>query len=367
MAKDLQFVVSCVDQEIGAGDSYLVENVSDLCNFASEPNISMRVIAQNIRSVNKNFDDLSVFLQRCNLEFDLIVLTECWLETCSNIPQIDDYISFQTSKHLNQNSGVITYIRSNINDVLVYEPYLSDADSLVVKVGNKHVFICIYRSPSFASCTKFFESLDNLLTKFKNFPNIYIIGDINIDISDGNNDTRSDEYLDLLASHGLLPSHTLHTRGSSCLDHYFVKSKIKVKTVICNSAITDHSSVHLSIPISQDSVRKEVKLTYTKINYEQACHLLSESNWDDYFVIRDPNLATEVLINKITQAMSDATQTYVTPCRKIIKQPWVTPGLLRCMRFRDTLHERHKKILMILIWQSLTNGIETIVLIFYII
>lgn len=33
----------------------------------------------------------------------------------------------------------------------------------------------------------------------------------------------------------------------------------------------------------------------------------------------------------------------VVPNRKQILQPWVTPGLLRCMRFRDTLHRRHKK------------------------
>ncbi|KOB75326.1 putative tick transposon [Operophtera brumata] len=341
MVSDLEAVATDVDHEINAGESYLVDDPSAFQKL-TKSKIAYRVIAQNIRSVNKNFDDFNIFLTRSNFNYDLIILTECWLQNCNNIPSLDQYDGFQTSRHINQNSGVVAYVHNSITNVSVYEPNIIDADSLVVKFGMS-AFVCVYRSPSFGSPANFLLSLDEVLTNLKDIPNIYILGDLNIDISSNTCDPKSDEYLDLLATHGLLPGHIIPTREAKCLDHCFVKSKTKVLTAICDSSDTDHSCVYLTIPSSEHDNPTTSHKTVSRINYEQAYKLLAELNWNDLFIIRDPNKATELFINRVTTLIKNCTQNYAIPHRKFTFQPWITPGMLRCMRFRDTLHKRHKK------------------------
>lgn len=140
------------------------------------------------------------------------MLTECWLQNCDLIPTLEQYNYYCTTRHLNQNSGVVVYTHQNIKDITVYEPLTDDSDCLVVKIGANYSLICLYRSPSFASPSNFQNSIDTLLHELKHIPNILLLGDINIDISEGNKDNRSDEYMDLLASHGLLATHFIPTR-----------------------------------------------------------------------------------------------------------------------------------------------------------
>lgn len=343
MINDLETIGANVDDVINAGQSYLVDDPSALHELSLNNNISLKIISQNIRSVTKNLDDFGTFISRSKLEFDLIILSECWLQGCGSIPSLDQYCTFSTSRHINQNSGVIVYIRDNINDASAFEPDLDDADCLVVRIGKNHVFICVYRSPSFASTVNFLSSLDKLLISLKHVPNVYILGDINIDICINTVDNRSDEYLDLLALHGLLTSHVFPTRQDKCIDHCIIKSKTKVITAICKSSVTDHRCLYLAISSGSNQQISRAQNWMKIINYEKVVKLISDRNWEDILNLHDANETTENLVGIISNVIKSCTKSRPVPNRKLTLQPWVTPGLLRCMRFRDTLHQRHKK------------------------
>lgn len=341
MINNIEEVTNSVDRDVSVGVSHLVDDPSAFHRIELGSTHSLKVICQNIRSVNKNLDEFGVFLTRTNVDFDLIVLTESWLQGCGSTPSLNQYTTYNTCNHINQNSGVIVYVRNSINNITVYEPNFSDADCLVVKIGQNYAFICSYRSPSFDSINNFQRSLDHLLSTLKSIPNIYLLGDFNIDICETTTDKRADDYLDLLASHGLLTSHQFPTRGQKFYDHSIVKSKTQVSTMICNPSITDHSCLYLAISMSQplDQVNKLVN----KINYNKALNLLAQVDWSSFYALKDPDYLTEKFISTVSDIIVQCTTTNVVPNRKQILQPWVTPGLLRCMRFRDTLHRRHKK------------------------
>lgn len=341
---DFNLVVTDVDDCINVGDSFLVGDPNLIQDLYVTKTKSINVIAQNIRSIGKNLIDFQAFLARTQLAYDLIILTECWLQRCSKVPILQHYNVFYTCNHINQNSGVVVYVRDTIANVSVFEPDISDADCLVVKINKDNTFVCLYRSPSFISTQKFIKSLNELLSNIKITSNIYLIGDINIDIGKDNIDTRSDEYLDLLATHGLLPSHTLPTRDDKCLDHSFVKSNNKVITVVCDSSVTDHRALHLCISLSKDyEFKKARNRTISKIDYERLSTRLQNMDWSNFFLTKDPNEATDIFIKTIKDLINKCTYSINIPNRKLNLQPWITPGLLRCMRFRDILHRRHKK------------------------
>lgn len=343
MGNNIDEIVTEVDNNINVGDSFLVEVPEAFPQYKLGTESSLRIIVQNIRSIHKNLEDFKVFIARSKIDYDIIILTECWLQNSDMIPKLEQFDSFHTRNHINQNSGVVVYIRSYLPHVTVYEPNFADADCLVIGIGKSHAFICMYRSPSFASLANFVESLEELLIDLKHVPNVYLTGDLNVDVSCNTTDLKSDEYLNLLATYGLLPSHQFPTRLNKSIDHCFAKPNSKMLTIVCESSVTDHSSIYCIIPLTQKSKYKRPEKTLLQINFEKAFKLMKDFDWTAITTLQDPNKATELLIETLSEIRQKSSYQVTVPNRRQTFQPWVTSGLLRCIRFRDTLHRRHNR------------------------
>lgn len=331
-----------IDNNVNVGDSFVVDE-PELCGGyvdTSESNFS--IVTQNICSINHNFDDFKILLNRLQLNEDLVVLTECWLSKVTNLPLVNNYQSFRTIRPINQNDGIVIYIKDGLN-IKVYEPtYTEEVNCLIVTYKNDIAFVCIYRPPCFTNIDKFLKSIDNILYELRQFQQIVLIGDINIDIKEGNDDRRSADYLNILASHGLLPSHYFPTRKENCLDHCAVKVKSPVTTVICNSTVTDHSTIIVSVGLGLSRQKSKSKLR-KKIDYGAVVDDLAEINWCELLNDNDSNNATNIFLQTIKETMIKYTTIVKIPRSKRTLKPWVTPGLIRCMKNRDRLHKNLKK------------------------
>ncbi|KOB70632.1 putative tick transposon [Operophtera brumata] len=298
---------------------------------ASGPNFN--VVIQNIRSINQNFDSFRILLNRLNLNEDLIVLTECFLPSVANLPELDNYHSFRTAKSLNKNDGVVVYVKEGF-DVMVYEPsYLEEVTCLVVTYKKEYAFVCMYRSPSHSNIEKFMNSVDQVIHEIRKFQRISLVGDINIDIKIDNDDNRSSDYLNLLASHGLFSTHLLITHDKKCLDHCFVKLKSPSKTIVCNSTVTDHSSIIISLSKGPRREKSIPKL-WKKVNHNAVIEELSKISWVELLKDKSSNESTNLFLTMVKNAMNNHTTIKPISRRKRTMKPWVTPGLLRCIKNR---------------------------------
>ncbi|CAF4850788.1 unnamed protein product [Pieris macdunnoughi] len=138
------------------------------------------------------------------------------------------------------------YTKQGLN-CSVEEIPLNDATCIAVVIDNHTAVNGIYRSPSQRSIDPFLLSLDKLLSQYKNYRNLILAGDLNIDIKSCNEDKNSEGYLNLLASHGILPGHTYPTRESNCIDHLMIKTTFESSTIVIDAPITDHCAVLGSI------------------------------------------------------------------------------------------------------------------------
>lgn len=69
----------------------------------------------NIRSLNKNFDELLVYIELFKNNLDIIVLSETWrIDGVSNY-LINNYTAYYSESYFNQNDGVIVYVKNNLN------------------------------------------------------------------------------------------------------------------------------------------------------------------------------------------------------------------------------------------------------------
>lgn len=312
----------------------------------SNPDFSF--IMQNIRSVHKgsNIDDLEINLNMLNINIDLIVLTECRINSQKPLPLKPNYSTYSSTNKTNQNDGVVVFMNNRIKHT-VKEVQLSGASCLEVFTQNA-IIICIYRSPSERNPNTFIQSLDIYLNKKQLKTNTIVAGDININIIDGNKDRFSSTYLDMLAAHNLFSGHRYDTRTNSCLDHIFTNLDIHKFTplvAVLDTTITDHKMVLMYIYQKTPSQVPNFKNRKTKIitNYSQALQALLDINTEDLLNLRDPNKLCHILINVITECLIKSTKTINIPANKRIIKPWITPGMLKCIKQRNKLQRQLKR------------------------
>ena len=300
---------------------------------------SFNILTQNIRSISANFAGLLTLLCRINLQHDLIVLTECWLSRNPYIPPLNGYNHHITNERINQNDGVVVYIKKSIQSVVVCHPSFCDANCILIRIGQEICILAIYRPPSFNDISNFLESLDLVLSQNSNFKQVIIVGDINIDIAEGSKDPKTPDYINLIASHGLWPSHILPTHDRTSLDHTLLKVHNESTTIVIDSTITDHNAVLLSI-----GKMKILHSTYTvtKTDHRKLMSHLKNMDFSYIYNYKDPNLALEFFVSSINSAISLCSGSYVVPHRLRILKPWITSGVLRCMRNRDRMYKQIK-------------------------
>lgn len=307
--------------------------------FLKHPNRYLKVLSQNIRSINRNFQHLQTLMHRISCDSDLVVLTECWL-ACSNnfyLPMLQNYTMLKTSKHLNQSDGVVVYFKSDLHVTYEEPDFSQTASGLIIKIKSEVAILCIYRSPS-SNIHDFILALNNILSLLSTFKTVIITGDLNIDIKSTTTDTRSLEYLNCLASQGFLPAHTLPTRGNNCLDHLILKTKCPCISFVYDTSVTDHHSSLLCLEKQRE--RTVFMPSITRIDYEALDKSISQIDFSDILCTQDVNTATDNLIDLLATAISNNTSVKQVPARKRLLKPWITPGLLRCIRHRDALHRK---------------------------
>lgn len=307
--------------------------------FIPSVNDSVTVIHLNIRSIGCNFDEFQVLLKRINLIFDVIILSECWLSKCRYFPLLPGYISFK-SNFSNQNDGVVVFVRAGLS-CTVTKLTLHNANCLLLKFSNELAIVAVYRSPSVRDMSNFLTALDSTLLSLRHFKTISLIGDININILPDSCDTNADAYLTLLAAHAMLPAHTFQTRSNSCLDHVILKTNAPAVTLVLDTFITDHAPVVFSCS-------KKVKLSRSErtklITDETACvRDIELTNFTFIMSMSDAEVAADAFVNALINIINMNTRSINISSKNRLIKPWMTPGLLRCIRNRDRLHKSHKR------------------------
>lgn len=339
---DIPLLSSDIDTSINIGSSVAVDKPECCKDVFISSNEQLKVFTQNIRSINYNFDDLQVLMARLDMEFDVIVLTECWLHDDHPLPVLSNYQATATKRYLNQNDGVVIYAKTELSSKTTEPENILEANCLVTTIGTDYAIVSIYRPPSYRKADNFTSSLDSTLLSLKRYKNIILLGDINININENNLDNRSFDYLNMLATHGLLPSHKIPTRGENCLDHSMVKTMLPNMTIVCDSSITDHSCV--IVLLNKEPVNKIKSLKhYKKVDYASAIAELDQINWVEVLNKSDVNEATNVFLYIVNRALKKHTKLFKLSHRKYNVKPWITPGIIRCLKTRDRLHQNLKK------------------------
>ncbi|XP_039279261.1 uncharacterized protein LOC120350360 [Nilaparvata lugens] len=315
--------------------------------------VRLRLLHLNIRSYNKNVDEFLILWQGIKTKFNVIILTEAWLDEDSELMSLDGYQLFRSHNGLNQCDGIVVYLDDSLSSVTCNQFSIGGlATSLTLNftwANTPCQLLCIYRSPS-SSLPYFIDSLSNLLHTDTNPSYLKIIaGDINCDILHPNINSQEERYLDMLYECGYISCIDRITRPNSntYIDHFFIKLPFHFNacSFILQTSITDHFVIGLEVEnnlLIEPSRNSDTQ--YSKIiNWSGIDEALKVESWRRVVEAADVDEAAESF-NEILQKNLEQFTTSERVCAKTKKiKPWITSGLLQSMRRRDKLSKEVRR------------------------
>ena len=213
-------------------------------------------------------------------------------------------------------------------------------ENLWIKLPNWNLIIAvIYRHPS-TKTTEFIEALDFNLTKLSS-NTYYILGDININVSDEVQSSSKSDYVNMLAAnntHQLITKLTRVTDGSkSLLDHILTNDcKNPITPGVILNDLSDHFPIFCSIS-------KNISHKYPPAYFRDLKHFNSELYSEDLsnnlssFIVNLPTITHKnfndtfeqfTTIIKSTIDKHAPQRKLSRKMRKLKQKHWITKGIL---------------------------------------
>lgn len=317
----------------------------------SETNLfSIEIVNQNIRSLRSNFDTLLTELSSFTKYPEIIALTEIWIdEDESGLYKLPDYELFLNANETQRSGGVAIFVSSKILVTENIKIYFVSADvlKLTVKIFNTYVtLLVVYRLHAF-NVDDFLRELQLWFRSNEKIKNIFIIGDMNINILDLN-DNQVSFYRTIMSNNGFesLVNEPTRLVSGFCIDHCYVRlenvNKISITTEVKHLNITDHSMIITSVQGSNlDQHTKQNE--YSRIDYVKLNDYLKTIDWSFVYLQGDINLAFGDFVCQFKTAIEKNTFV-ITKTKSIAKlKPWITDYLCNKIDLRQKLYIRLKK------------------------
>ena len=169
---------------------------------------------------------------------------------------------------------------------------------------------------------------------------VYILGDMNIDLLKHHTHLQTGRYLDMLYSHNLLPVITKPTRITShtatLIDHIYTNTVNRLISGVIPVDISDHFSIFCTVETSLKKQNGQFYLRdYSKFSPEAYLQDISAVDWDVIFA-QSNNLheATARCIGTLKSIVNK-----VAPLKQVsrskqkqLQKPWILNGILKSIK-----------------------------------
>ena len=219
----------------------------------------------------------------------------------------------------------------------------------IMREKEKNIVIgCIYRHPT-KDCAILHNALKEQLSNLNNkSKEVFVLGDININLLNYNRDNQTSDYLDMLLDLGFTPLITKATRitdhTATLIDHIYTNVPQKItKAGICLADITDHLPVYCTIR-NRPPLCQETKYFRDFSHFDKDLFLNDLENIDfSQLINEDVNESINNVISAL-QTLSDKHAPVKKLSSKKIKQsakPWLSDSILKSIKRRQQLYKTH--------------------------
>ena len=306
----------------------------------------------NIRSMSTNFQYFKDTVMIDSVSYDVFGFTETRLDAgISPLYTLPGYVMFTNDRN-RYGGGVAVYVSLRYTGCKVDE--FNQMETFIESVGvevkwnsRMFIFICIYRPPQ-GNVNDFINALNDILTiaKDKNYNEIFILGDINLNLLQHNNDIIQD-LVNLMSSYSLFPLTTLPTRvtdtSATLIDHIwstFVENN--VGNYVIKTDITDHFPVVSLFECSNTPSPPTfiTKRTFTQEALHTFSSALSHKNWSEVIDCTCPNDSYNLFYDNFKIIFDNCFPNKTIKINtKHNRSPHITPALKKSIREKHRLEK----------------------------
>ena len=339
-------------QNQSASCKYFDISTFNLLNHGKE--FSFKVLNVNIRSYFKNSDELEGFLRNIKYPFDIIFLTETWINASnSELLKISGYKAYNSFRNTKLGGGVTVLIRESyhscaLNNLNIINEDMESVGAELCVNNSKFKLLGIYRPPS-GNRINFIDHINHLITEndLINTKSI-IAGDFNICTLEDNN--YSSSLMNSFQSYHFFPLITLPSRitdhSSTLLDNIWTNMIVEFESGLFTLDITDHFPTFvlfkLNLEKNENSLIDVQFRDFSNQNMTNFKNDILNTNWD---FIDDTN------VNRVSEEFFNILETlyqrhFPIKCKKMGKKrlynPWLSKAILTSIKNKFTLFKKYK-------------------------
>ncbi|CAF4796481.1 unnamed protein product [Pieris macdunnoughi] len=122
-----------------------------------------------------------------------------------------------------------------------------------------------------------------------------------------------------------------------------VKTVLQTSVIVINSTVTDHDSILINLSLNSKRTNTQCPSIVERVNFSEAIKYVELADFTFMTNKQDAESAATRFVEILSSAIKANTEKVRVPRRKKSLKPWMTPGLLRCIRHRDKLHLNLKR------------------------
>ena len=254
---DLHFYQSACNNTLNACDYHLEDSFNKNISKLKINSQSFSIIHSNIRSIPRNLSRFETYLGTLNHEFSVIGLSESWLKSYTvDLFGLDGYKSEHNYRANRAGGGVSLFVKESMEYVVRQDMSLNNdnIESLFIEIDknvlgrDRNVIVGVIYRPPATNIRTFNDHVEKLLSIIKTEnKSPYLMGDFNVNLLSTEHHAPSQEFLDLLMSHSIIPTITKPTRvthrSATLIDNIFCGSLFhtdKLFSGLLYTDITDH-------------------------------------------------------------------------------------------------------------------------------
>ena len=322
----------------------------------------LSVMHFNIRSFNKNGNEMISLIESLNHQPDILAISESFLDLNSiDNSLLNNYQGFHSVRSAGKRGGVSIFVKPNIDvDIIEEFSYVSEEIEICtvqMKILNKKYTIsCIYRPRYKHDKVKEFSAILRQIIQNSYFKKSHtiLLGDFNINLLEHETHADTGDFLSMMQLHNFIPLISRPTRfpegdqnaRPSLLDHIYTNFIHQSISGIFHYQITDHLPIFLNMvlpekPCSTYNVKFRV---FTEENKQLFKRELINVTWEEVLSIdNDVNQNYDSFIGIFNRLYNKFFPVKVKniSCKRMLN-PWISTGLLNSIRHKNKLYKELK-------------------------
>ena len=343
-------------------DYYLEDSfIKKFCTNNNE-NINLSLIHFNARSLSKNMNQWSSYLNSLNFKWNIIGVSETWLNNDNaHLYTFNGYSHYYLTRDKKKGGGVSIFVVNDINVISRHDLNVMNDFMEVVFIeipkeyykSKKNIIIGVVYRPPNTDLPEFNIKICEILDKIKNeHKDIYLLGDFNINILESSSHIPTAEFIETVYSYSLFPLITKPTRlqgnSATLIDNIFYSDITQSDIIngILYTDISDHFPIFSIDFLKQKTLSnmctENVSRVYSKKNIDKFKSKLDQCDWLDIMSTTDGKNAFSQFYKKFC-ILYDEAFPYASEKRYTNKIKWLTEGLKTSIKIKNKLYLKYKR------------------------